>query len=1332
MLAQIKAFLAPPTFGDDEDKNRRAAQANVILLTSFFVVLILYLLRIAPNFPQRVGAQANLVILAILLTTGILSWALRRGYVRASSYILVIITWSALAFQAWSADGVRDSAFVLLLVPILIASLLLGWRTAAVFTALSILTGWGYVAAENAGYIVWDLDSNTGIAQEYTVLFIMAAVLIYLIISNLEKALENTRQSNRELKTLSEQLEQRILERTHELQQAAAELKVGEERFALAAEGTQSGIWDWDLHTDTVYYSPRWQILLGIAPGTVSNQHSEFEQRLHPEDYDRVTQAITDYLAGQLDEYNLEFRMQHENGSYIWVQDSGHLSYDEAGKPTRMVGALNDVSQRKEVEAQLVQEQQRVRAILESISIPLLISRLADGVMLYFNDAISVITGLSGTDLIGRATPDFYYDPAERTMYLQVLQSQGYVDNYELQLKRGNGEPFWALVSARIIDFEGEQSVITSLIDITARQEAQTAIAKRASELATVAQVGTAASTILDPDDLLQEVVDLTKVSFSLYHAHIYLLDKEGENLVLTAGAGDVGRQMVAQGRQIPFNQEQSLVARAARTGQGVTVNDVQADSGFLPNPLLPNTHSEMAIPIMVGGLLLGVLDVQSEEVGAFTQEDINIYTTLAAQIAVALQNARQHENTQKALAETGVLLDIAQVTSSSLELESILAKVLEEILTATGFEAGLISLINRDTESLEILSHRLPERFFYLLQQNGLNGTLCHLVYQRQEPIVVLDLTKGAPVDVTGLVGLGFQSYQGVPLQVRGEVLGTICIFSNAPLAEQKANINLLQGIGQQVGFAIQNASLFEQMQQALTEVETFRLLVEGATQGIGLATPVGQFTYINPALSKILEGESAEDIIGNGFMTYHAPELQEIFQSEIQPIMRDTGSWQGESELTLPSGRVIPSQENYFFLFNEAGEISNVAVIIADISERKAAEAAQHAAQQAQEELTTQLGERLQQLNALQRAMTREGWQAFLLERERLIQGYQFNEDRVRMITRLEYPQDDEGEEQNLPLSAKQVAEIVTSPEGSAIGTKMQLHGETIGYIGVRNPAGRPIDPAVQALLQEISQQVSDSLERARLFEETELARSQTEALFSGSEQIVRATTLETILQALVEGTALRRFDRVSLNLFNRPWQQTEPPETVTVMAVWRKEQITPATIPAGTTFPIRQYPLFAMLRRDQALIVDDAMTDPRLDTQSRILFVNNLNARTMMATPMVSGDQWIGFALGMADEPVHLNEDDLRQVDALVGQAATVTQTLRLYQEAETRARREQLLREVGERVSAAVDAESVLKTASREIGRALGLQTYVYLKPPSDKQPATVDENGNESS
>ncbi|MCA9959876.1 MAG: hypothetical protein KC443_12620, partial [Anaerolineales bacterium] len=104
MLAQIKAFLAPPTFGDDEDKNRRAAQANVILLTSFFVVLILYLLRIAPNFPQRVGAQANLVILAILLTTGILSWALRRGYVRASSYILVIITWSALAFQAWSAD----------------------------------------------------------------------------------------------------------------------------------------------------------------------------------------------------------------------------------------------------------------------------------------------------------------------------------------------------------------------------------------------------------------------------------------------------------------------------------------------------------------------------------------------------------------------------------------------------------------------------------------------------------------------------------------------------------------------------------------------------------------------------------------------------------------------------------------------------------------------------------------------------------------------------------------------------------------------------------------------------------------------------------------------------------------------------------------------------------------------------------------------------------------------------------------------------------------------------------------------------------------------------
>src|SRR5271157_1921134 len=163
----------------------------------------------------------------------------------------------------------------------------------------------------------------------------------------------------------------------------------------------------------------------------------------------------------------------------------------------------------------------------------------------------------------------------------------------------------------------------------------------RAHELETVAEVSATTATLLDPDRLLQTVVDVTKERFGVYHAHVYLADDSWKTLLLAAGAGEVGRKMVAEEHAIALDAEKSLVARAARERQAVIVNDVRDDPTFLPNPLLPEARSEMAIPMIVGDKVLGVFDVQSDRQDGFTREDANIYTTLASQVAVALQNAR-------------------------------------------------------------------------------------------------------------------------------------------------------------------------------------------------------------------------------------------------------------------------------------------------------------------------------------------------------------------------------------------------------------------------------------------------------------------------------------------------------------------------------------------------------------------------------------------------------------------------------------------------------------------------------------------------------------------
>jgi GAF domain-containing protein len=209
------------------------------------------------------------------------------------------------------------------------------------------------------------------------------------------------------------------------------------------------------------------------------------------------------------------------------------------------------------------------------------------------------------------------------------------------------------------------ESLTDQVAAVVQRKQSEEVLAQRARELQIVARVSMATTAELDPERLLHLVVDLTKESFNLYHAHVYLMDSSTSSLFLVAGAGEVGRIMVAKGWRIPLGAEKSLVARAARSRQGIIVNDVRADPGFLPNEYLPDTRSELAVPMIIGDTVLGVLDVQSKVANQFTDETLNIQTTLASQIAAALQNARQYEQTQRRAENLAVLNEIGALAAS-------------------------------------------------------------------------------------------------------------------------------------------------------------------------------------------------------------------------------------------------------------------------------------------------------------------------------------------------------------------------------------------------------------------------------------------------------------------------------------------------------------------------------------------------------------------------------------------------------------------------------------------------------------------------------------------
>lgn len=136
-------------------------------------------------------------------------------------------------------------------------------------------------------------------------------------------------------------------------QRAEESLRQSEERFDLAVRGSDAGIWDWDLLTNHVYYSPRWKSILGYDEDEIENEYREWEQRLHPEDRDRALATIRDYLEGTTAEYELEHRLRHKAGHYCWILARGALVRDRHGKPYRMVGSHFDITQRKQSEQKL-------------------------------------------------------------------------------------------------------------------------------------------------------------------------------------------------------------------------------------------------------------------------------------------------------------------------------------------------------------------------------------------------------------------------------------------------------------------------------------------------------------------------------------------------------------------------------------------------------------------------------------------------------------------------------------------------------------------------------------------------------------------------------------------------------------------------------------------------------------------------------------------------------------------------------------------------------------------------------------------------------------------
>jgi PAS domain S-box-containing protein len=288
------------------------------------------------------------------------------------------------------------------------------------------------------------------------------------------------------------ELERRVEERTAELAQAnsrlqqqigsriatEAELRVTNERLDLALRGANDGIWDWDLTSNRVYFSPRWKEMLGYSINEISDEFREWETRIHPEDRDRSFAAIDDYLGGRIPTFELEHRLRHKEGTYRWILSRAVAVRDGAGKPIRMAGSHADLTERRTAEQALRESKSKIRAFITNVP-AILFSIDPDGIITMAEGlGMEVIRFIKG-GVVGKSVYELYGD------------APPVVDSVRRALA---GESFSTTMQSDGLSFEvayspihAENGAVTGTIgvahDITERVRAKEELERTAAEL---------------------------------------------------------------------------------------------------------------------------------------------------------------------------------------------------------------------------------------------------------------------------------------------------------------------------------------------------------------------------------------------------------------------------------------------------------------------------------------------------------------------------------------------------------------------------------------------------------------------------------------------------------------------------------------------------------------------------------------------------------------------------------------------------------------------------------------------------------------------------------
>ncbi len=540
------------------------------------------------------------------------------------------------------------------------------------------------------------------------------------------------------------------------------------------------------------------------------------------------------------------------------------------------------------------------------------------------------------------------------------------------------------------------------------------------------------------------------------------------------------------------------------------------------------------------------------------------------------------------------------------------------------------------------------------------------------------------------------------VPIKWRDQVLGVLDVHSNVANVLSEDDLILLEDLCGQIAIVMENARLREEMEESLGELErlTRAMIREGWETFRGAEELPGGYLF------DLLDVRRADDL--------WMPEIRQAV-SRRSMVRSDAGV------------AVTPMQVR--------GEVVGVVGVYDDPEQPLSPDdlslietvSEQVALALESARLLRQTQAALAEVEATHRRYLREAWESFLISRGEELSGYLAGPDGIKPLEEVVLPEMAEALERGEPVSFEDDGD---GARRTALAVPLRIRGQTIGVVDFyREGSDREWTEEELSLVQALVAQVADSIEGERLFAQTQASLAEAERLYQASRRISTARSRQEIIGVVLDVIASTAAELAMVFMFEKP-SEGDVPEWQELVAFWSRDG-GESPMPLYKRYMAAGHSLSSLLSANEPLVIPDVLDDERVDAGVREM-LRAENVRAMAFVPLSVGDEWLGHVVVMLHSSHEFTPDELRVYRAVSDQAAVALRSLRLLQEAESRARRERLIREITSKIRGSVDLESILNTAVRELGQALGVsRVFVKLSTRPDEGPRELEAGGDAS-